>query len=79
MITISIEIHFTAPYMADLGTLGDREGPQPTKASAEERGQLQWNGQSAADNESVRKDTIFNFYFWPITSNSQITLTSFLC
>jgi hypothetical protein len=71
MITISIEIHFTAPYMADLGTraepLGDREGAQPTKASAEERGQLQWNGQSTADNASVRKDTI------------QITLTSFLC
>jgi hypothetical protein len=66
--------------MADLGTLGDREGAQPTKASAEERGQqLQWNRQSAADNASVRKDTIFNFYFWPITSNSQITLTSFLC
>jgi hypothetical protein len=41
MITISIEIHFNAPYMADLGTraepLSDREGAQPTKASAEER------------------------------------------
>jgi hypothetical protein len=67
--------------MADLGTRAEPlgEGAQLTKASAEERGQLPCNTQSTVDNASAQKDAIFNFYFWPITPNAHITLTSFLC